>query len=166
MVADYRPTHHFGPRMLSDAQQLYGTATSSPSCSSSLSCLSLSVLPPSNPLVFVFALPEASLFHFASLCLHLSLCILSRSAPAPSCIVCLYPTLDLFIHRWCIFCLIRVYFLPVAVVSWILPHSQPGPERLWVLLQDQRVEKEVAGAVWHGHVSVCFLFVHSDVTLW
>lgn len=43
---------------------------------------------------------------------------------------------------------------PLAVVLRILPHSQPGPERLRVLLQDQRAEKEVAGAVQHGHVSV------------
>lgn len=80
MVANYRPTHYLGLCMLSAAQQLYGTATShsssSPSCSSSLFCLCLSVLLPSIPSAFVFALPEAFLFHFASLCLHLSPCIL------------------------------------------------------------------------------------------
>lgn len=43
----------------------------------------------------------------------------------------------------------------VAVVLWILPHAQPGPERLRVLLQDQRAEEEVAGAVQHGNVSRC-----------
>lgn len=43
----------------------------------------------------------------------------------------------------------------VAVVLRILPHTQPGPERLRVLLQDQRAEKEVAGAVQHGNVSSC-----------
>lgn len=39
------------------------------------------------------------------------------------------------------------------MVLRILPHAQTGSERLRVLLQDQRAEEEVAGAVWHGHVS-------------
>lgn len=77
-----------------------------------LSVLSLSVssaaLPPSNPSAFVFALPEASLFHFASLCLHLSPCI---PAPGPLLLhLSLTPTLDLFIRRCFIFCLKCVFF--------------------------------------------------------
>lgn len=52
-------------------------------------------------------------------------------------------------HRFC-----------VAVVLRLLPHAQPGPERLRVLLQDQRAEKEVAGAVQHGNVSRCLSPAH------
>lgn len=101
MVDDYRPTHYLGLCMLPSAQQLYGTATSysssSPSCSSWLFCLCLSVLLPSIPPAFVFALPKASLFHFAFLCLHLSPCILSPPAPAPSCSICLSLKLSLYL---------------------------------------------------------------------
>lgn len=43
-------------------------------------------------------------------------------------------------------------FLPV--VPRILPHTQSGSERLRVLLQNQGAEEEMAGAVWHGIVSV------------
>lgn len=50
-----------------------------------------------------FALPQASLFHFASLCLHLSPCILSPSAPAPLPLhLSLAQTLNLFIY-WPLF---------------------------------------------------------------
>lgn len=90
----------------------------------------------------LLALPQAALFHFASLCLHLS----PLSSRSPGLAVYLYATAPLFLHlTLCCF---------VAVVLRILPHAQTGPERLRVLLQDQRAEKEVAGAVWHGHVSV------------
>lgn len=115
-----------------------------------------------TPLPFVFALPEASLFHFASLCLHLSPCILSCSVPNPLLLCFFYPltqkTLNwvtgyYFLSHACIFFLAHC----LAVVLRILPHSQPGPERLWILLQDQRAEKEVAGTVWDGHVSVYWL---------
>ena len=78
----------------------------------------------------------------------------------PICLALLLPTsrsLCLPLSCRCTLCLKKcVCFspLPVAVVLRILPHSQPGPERLRVLLQDQGAEKEVAGAVRHGHVSV------------
>ena len=53
-----------------------------------------------------FALPKASLFHFASLCLHLSPCILSPSAPAPLPLhLSLAQTLLLFIRPCFISCL-------------------------------------------------------------
>lgn len=59
-------------------------------------CLFLSFLLPSNPSAFVFALPEASLFHFASLCLHLSPCILSHSALSRSVRLSPKPSVFLF----------------------------------------------------------------------
>lgn len=96
------------------------------------------------PLHSLLALPQAALFHFASLCLHLSPRTVSSSSPGLA--VYLYATAPLLLHlTLCCF---------VAVVLRILPHAQTGPERLRVLLQDQRAEKEVVGAVWHGHVSV------------
>lgn len=113
----------------------------------SLSVLRLSVS--SIPSLFVFALPQASLFHGASLCLHLSPRIPSPSAPAPS------SSLRLAVYLYAItpFLLQLTPCCVVAVVLRILPHAQTGSERLRVLLQDQRAEEEVAGAVWHGHVS-------------
>lgn len=156
MAADYRPAHDLGLCMLFDAQQLYGTATShslSPPRSSSVFCLCLSVLPPSNPSALHCLLsrrhPSFILHLFVSICLHL------------------------FIHHCRTFCLKRVniyiyifFLVPLAVVPRILPHSQPGPERLRILLQDQRAEKEVAGAVWHGHVSVYFPCARAYVHAW
>lgn len=122
MVDNYRPTHYLGLCMLSAAQQLYGTATShsssSPSCSSSLFCLCLSVLLPSIPPAIVFALPEAFLFHFASLCLHLSPCILSPPAPAPSCSICLSVRLSVY---WCAI----ILFLGLKCVCFLSCCSGP-----------------------------------------
>lgn len=79
---DYKLTAGVG--VSSAVQQFDGAASSlSPPLSLTLFCLCLSVLPPSIPSAFVFALPEASLFHFASFCLHLSPRILSLSSSCP-----------------------------------------------------------------------------------
>lgn len=121
------------------------SATSPPS-SLSLFCVCLSV--PSLHSLCLLS-PQASLFHFASLCLHLSPRILSPSAPSPA------SSLRLAVYLYAItpFLLQLTPCCVVAVVLRILPHAQTGSERLRVLLQDQRAEEEVAGAVWHGHVS-------------
>lgn len=131
MVTDYRPTHHLGPCMLSDAS----TATSHffspllhalPLCFVSVCQFCHS--PTLQPLCLLSLRHHSFILHlFVSICLSAS-CLVQLMSP--SCAVCLYPTHDLFIRRWCIFCLKRVFFFPVAVVPWILPHSQPGPERL------------------------------------
>lgn len=129
--------------VLSAVQQFRGAATSHPS-SPSLFSVCLSVLPPSIPPLFVGSPPGSPLSFCISLSPSVSPFPLSSSSPGLA--VYLYATAPLLLHlTLCCF---------VAVVLRILPHAQTGPERLRVLLQDQRAEKEVAGAVWHGHVSV------------
>ena len=65
-------------------QQLPHIPCLSLSLSLSLFCLSVLVLPSSIFSVFVLSLPKASLFHFASFCLHLSPRILPPPAPSSS----------------------------------------------------------------------------------
>lgn len=93
-----------------------------------------------------------------SFCISLSPSVSLHPVSLSSCYLLLHLSFTHFIYSLLLLyflSLMCVFFFPVAVVLRILPHSQPGPERLWILLQDQRVEKEVAGAVWHGYVSVC-----------
>lgn len=156
MVDDYRPTHYLGLCMLTAAPQLYGTATWHPSSSPSLYCLSVASAA-FHPYSLCVCSPRGILLSFCislspSVSLH-PVSFSSRPLPHPfvshSNSQFIYiPSFFIFLPQMCLF------LFPIAVVLWFLPHSQPGPERLWILLQDQRAEKEVAGAVWHGHVSV------------
>lgn len=109
MVADYRPTHHLGPRVLSDAQQLYGTVT--PSFMLFLSILSQSVSsatlqpftlcvcsPRGIPLSFCISLSPSVSMHPVSF----SSCSLLRrlSLPNPRFI---YSPLVYFLSHMCVF---------------------------------------------------------------
>lgn len=75
-----------------------------------------------------FALPEASLFHFASLCLHLSPCILSPSAPALLPLhLSLAQTLNLFISPCFISCLKKCVCVCLSLqwsYGFYLTHNQ------------------------------------------
>lgn len=104
-------------------------------------------------------------------------CINNSDPLKPSCFV----LSSLLEHLWCFeskalrrclsllylcvcFAFITWMFLPslsLSVVPRILPHTQPGSKRLWVLLQNQGAKEEMAGAVRHGIVSMCVC-----VTVW
>ena len=99
MTADYRPTRTTWVRaccLMPSSYMATSHSSLSPLCSSSSSLVSICQF--CHPSAFVFALPEASLFHFESLCLHLSPCIPSPSAPAPFCSICLSLETPQFIY--------------------------------------------------------------------
>lgn len=85
------------------------------------------------------------------------------TAPPPHQVVYNAPLMSFY---QCTFCACVTLKIPscVSVVSWILPHTQPGTNRVWVLLQNQRAQEEMVGTVRHGTVSVYICVGYSMTT--
>lgn len=116
MADDYRPTHYLVLRVLSDAQQLYGTATSYsfPSCSPSCFCLCLSVLPRCHcptlqPLCLLSPRHPSFILHpFVAICLPASRLL---QLLLPSCSICLSLQPSLYLFAVVLFYVSCVFFL-------------------------------------------------------